>query len=160
MSRPIISIAAVFSILVPALGQTPSQSQGQSNCVTMIQSPAVRGIRLGMTAEEVFALFPGSSERLENRRAIEVAERSPYYGIANLYFQPSTYPSPAKERFAAIDSVLITLFDGRVTEVRVEYAGPNSSSKSPAWNNVDDFIAKLAEAFALPSAKYWFEKAQ
>jgi len=113
-----------------------------------------------MTAEEVFALFPGSSERLENRRAIEGAERSPYYGIANLFFQPSTYPSPAKERFAAIDSVFITLFDGRVTEVRIEYAGPNSSSKGPAWNNVDDFIAKLAEAFALPSAKYWFETAQ
>lgn len=63
-----------------------------------------------MTAEEVFALFPGSSERPENKSAILSAERPPNYGIATLSFQPSTYPSPAKERFAAIDSVSITLY--------------------------------------------------
>ena len=160
MSRSIITLFATVSLLVPTFGQTPNQSPGQSNCVTTIQSPAVRGIRLGMTAEEVFALFPGSSERPENKNAILSAEQPPNYGIASLSFQPSTYPSPVKERFAAIDSVFIRLFDGRVTEIRVEYAGPNSHPRGPAWNNVDDFIAKLSESFALPGAKLWFETSQ
>jgi hypothetical protein len=157
MSRSIITLFATVSLLVPTFGQTPNQSPGQSNCFTAIQSPAVRGIRLGMTAEEVFALFPASSERPENKNAILSAEQPPNYGIASLSFQPSTYPSPAKERFAAIDSVSITLFDGRVTDIQVAYAGPDSNPRGPVWNNVDDFIAKLSEAFALPAAKYWFE---
>jgi len=110
-----------------------------------------------MSAELVFALFPESSERPENKDAILSAEQPPNYGTARLYFRLSTYPSPAKERFAAIDSVSIVLFDGRVTEIHVEYTGP---PKGPNWKNVDDFIAKLSEAFGLPAAKYWFETSQ
>ena len=56
-------------------------------------------------------------DHLGARSAILSADLPPNYGMVRLYFRPSTYPSPAKERFAAIDSVSITLFDGSVTEV-------------------------------------------
>jgi hypothetical protein len=132
---------------------TFSQTSNQSTCnLTISQSPTVRGIRLGMSAEEVFALFPGSAERQDYKDAILSAQVSPNYGVARLYFQPAAYLSPAKERFSGIDSISITLFDGRATEISVAYTG---YPKGPSWLNVDDFITKLSDAFALPSAKDW-----
>ena len=155
MNRLVITLAAIVSIAVPTFSQTSNQSP----CgLTINQSPTVRGIKLGMTAEQVFALFPESAERPENKNAMSAAESSPNYGVARLYFQLSQYPSSARGKFAGIDSISTTLFDGRVTEVRVDYAGPNSyPSRGPAWPSVDDFIAKLSEAFALPGAKDWLQ---
>jgi hypothetical protein len=107
-----------------------------------------------MSAEEVFALFPGSAERPENKNPMLSAQVPPNYGVARLSFWLATYLSPAKERFSGIDSISITLFDGRATEIAVTYTG---YPKGPYWSNVDDFIAKLSEAFALPGARDWFQ---
>jgi len=104
-----------------------------------------------MSAEEVFALFPGSAERMENKNAMARAQVLPNYGVARLSFQLAEYPT-AKERFSGIDFMSITLFDGRATEISVAYTG---YPKGPSWLNVDDFITKLSDAFALPSAKDW-----
>jgi hypothetical protein len=134
---------------------TFSQTSNQSTCnLTITQSPTVRGIRLGMSAEEVFALFPGSAERMDYKNAMLSAQVPPNYGVARLYFQPAAYPSPAKDRFSGIDSISITLFDGRATEITVTYTG---YPKGPSWLNVDDFITKLSDAFALPGAKDWLQ---
>jgi hypothetical protein len=70
-------------------------------------------------------------------------------------------PSPARERFAGIDSIQTTLFDGSVTELQIRYVGSNSlPAKGPFWRNVDDFITKLSEALALPAAIEWLERNQ
>lgn len=128
--------------------------------MTADQSPALRGIRLGLNANEVFALFPDSSEN-KNKNAVASAEGRPHYGVARLFFQPPFPPSPAKERFAGIDSIQVTLFDDSVTELAIAYAGADSyPARGPVWHNVDDFITKLSEAFALPPAKDWVERSQ
>lgn len=166
MRRASAFLFVIVSILIPVIAQIPgnapiqstSQSTGQSNC-SLINPPAIRGIRLGMTTEEVFALFPGASERLENKTAIAAAAEAPHYGVAGLYFNRLSYPSSARENFAGIDSISITLFDGHVAELRIEYAGPNSQPRGAGWNHVDDFIAKLSEAFGLPEPKYWLDTA-
>lgn len=109
-----------------------------------------------MNFDQVFALFPESSA---NRNTVTSAAGDPNYGVARLYFQPPFLPSPAKERFAGIDSIQITLFDGSVTELRITYVGSNSNpAKGPFWRSVDDFITKLSEAFALPPPKEWLER--
>ena len=137
---------------------TFSQTSNQSTCnLTITQSPAVRGIRLGMSAEEVFALFPGGAESPENKNAMLSAQVPPNYGVASLYFYLWAYPPPSKERFSGIDSISITLFDGRATKISVAYTG---YPKGPSWFNVDDFITKLSEAFALPGAKDWLQSDQ
>ena len=157
--RLISTLLAVVSLLVPAVVSSGNQTSDQSSCsLTAEQSPTLRGVRLAMGAEQLLALFPESSS---TRNAIASADGHPHYGVASLFFQPPFLPSPAKERFAGIDSIGITLFDGSVTEVRMEYAGPTSHPiRGPAWRNVDDFITKLSEAYALPPAKDWFERSQ
>ena len=134
---------------------TFSQTSNQSTCnLTITQSPTVRGIRLGMSAEEVFALFPGGAESPENKNAMLSAQVPPNYGVASLYFYLWAYPPPSKERFSGIDSISITLFDGRATKISVAYTG---YPKGPSWSTVDDFITKLSDAFALPGAKDWLQ---
>ena len=111
-----------------------------------------------MTAEEVFSHFPGSNEDSFNKRAVESAARPPNYGLARIGFQRSLYPSPANEKLTGVDSISMTLFDDHVTDLHVQYAGPGSYSRGPSWPNIDDFIAKLSEAFGLPEPKYWMDK--
>jgi hypothetical protein len=109
-----------------------------------------------MTAEEVFALL---LEVRAAKSAVASAEGYPSYGVLSVSLQPAFSPQPARERFAGIESISVTLFDGRAAEIRVHYAGPNSHpSRGPAWTNVNDFIAKLSEAFRLPGANEWLER--
>lgn len=158
MMRLIVTLFTIVSVLVPGFGLTFSQSPDQSRCtLTLDKSPAVRGIRLGMGAEQLFALVPESVIK----DAVASAEGHPNYGVARLFLQAALYPLSARERFAGIDSIQITLFDGRVTEISVEYAGSGSyPARGPVWRNVDDFITKLSETFALPHAKDWLERSQ
>ena len=157
--RLIVNLFIIVSVLVPAFGQTSGQPPDQSRCtLTQDKSPAVRGLRLGMGAEQLFALLP---EGNVNKNAVESAEGHPNYGVARLFFQPPFFPSDARDRFAGIDSIQITLFDGRATELGIGYAGPNSHpARGPVWRNLDDFITKLSETFALPQAKDWLEHNQ
>ncbi len=153
--------AIVGSAQTPAQPQAPVQPQSNSKCsLTPAQAPAIRGIKLGMSTEEIVSLFPGSSQRPEIKKALESSEGYPNYGVARLGFQLLTYPTVAKDRFAGIDAVWVTLFDGRVAELRVNYAGLDSRPRGAVWPNVDDFIAKLSEAYALPAARDWRQGAQ
>lgn len=157
MRRSCASLLVLVFMLCPAIAQTPGNSPGKSNC-SLTGAPAIRGIRLGMTTEELFVLFPGAGERKDNRETIAAAEHPPHYGIARLSLWPLSFPSPARETLAGIESISITLFDGHITELRIEYAGPNSQPKGPTWNYVDDFIAKLSEPLGLPEHQYWIDK--
>jgi hypothetical protein len=153
--------AIAGSAQTPAQPQAPVQPQNTSKCsLTPAQAPAIRGIKLGMSTEEIVSLFPGSRQRPEIKTALESSEGYPNYGVARLYFQPSTYPTVAKDRFAGIEGISVTLFDGRVVELWATYAGRDSRPRGPVWPNVDEFIAKLSEAYALPSARDWRQVAQ
>lgn len=152
----ILSLLLVAGVASPALSQASGHPTSQPKCnLSFAQSPAIRGIQLGMSTQAVLALFPGSSEREDVKRELAAAGGAPNYGVARLYFQPFTYPSPAKERFAGIEHYSITLFDGRVTELTVRYRGHGSSPRGPFWKSVDDFLAKLVETYKLPEARDW-----
>ncbi len=152
----VVLAAIAGSAQIPAQPQPPAQPQNPSKCtLTPAQAPAIRGIKIGMSTEEILSLFPESSQRPDIKAALVQADGYPNYGVARLYFQPADYPSLAKDRFAGIDGISVTLFDSRVAELRVQYAGPNSRPRGPLWLNVDDFIAKLSEAYALPAARDW-----
>lgn len=111
-----------------------------------------------MTAEQLLALFPDSGEN--PARLIANAPNPPNFGVARLFFQPFVFTVPVREWFASIDSISITIFDGRVSEINLNYAGPGSNPRGPSWSNVDDFIEKLSGAFSLPQPKDWLERNQ
>jgi hypothetical protein len=160
MSRPFMNmfvfVTVVASMQAPAQPQAPVQPQNPSKCsLTPAQAPTIRGIKLGMSTEEILSLFPESNQRPDIKAELVQADGYPNYGVARFYFRLSDYPSVAKDRFAGIDGISVTLFDGRVAELGVHYAGPNSRPRGPFWLNVDDFIAKLSKAYALPDARDW-----
>jgi hypothetical protein len=128
--------------------------------LTAAQAPAIRGIKLGMSTEGILSLFPESGQKPEIKTALGNAEGYPHFGVARLSFQLSTYPTIAKDRFTGIDAVSVTVFDGRVAELLVNYAGRDSRPRGPFWPTVDDFIAKLSEVYALPGARDWLQAAQ
>src|SRR5687767_891314 len=107
MSRVIFSILSTLYLCVTLSAQTPDQQlPSQANCtLTLSQSPAIRGLKLGMTAEQLLSVFPESPQRAEFKQAIEKAQGYPNYGYARLYFQPMFSPAAVKDRFAGIEVI-------------------------------------------------------
>jgi hypothetical protein len=99
-----------------------------------------------MTTQELLSVFPGSSEDI--KRALDTSEGYPTFGVAKMGF----YTANDKDRFAGIQVINVVAFDGRLTEIMVGY---HTYPRGPRWLKVDDFIAKLSEAFTLPSAGNW-----
>lgn len=152
----VFAAALAACAAAPAFGQASAQTPGQLKCaLTMAQAPAVRGVRLGMKAEEVRALFADGTERPEVWGKLAVAANPPNFGVAQIYLQPGFHESPVKEKFAGVESFLLTVFDGRVAEMTVRYSGPQSIPKGPRWESVGDFVAKFAEAYRLPDEREW-----
>jgi hypothetical protein len=110
----------------------------------MAQVPDINGLKLGMTPEQVLALFPGSNEDAELRASLS-RPPSPL-GVASFVIRPDRYKS--KEQFAGITQITFTLLDGRVSSFSVGYNGPE-------WPHVDKFVAKFSEGTNLPPPDAW-----
>jgi hypothetical protein len=147
----ILFVTLVGSAQTPAQPQAPTQIQSLSTCnLTPSQSLAIRGIKLGMSAEQINSVFPSPGQRetvFQNTTG-----RYPKYGAVESVISPRDYPSIANDKFADVARVAVTLFNGRLTEFSVDYAGPPDG---PWWSDVDCFFAKLSGPFGLPPAKNW-----
>jgi hypothetical protein len=151
MNRLVMTFFALALVMVTAYAR-PSGPPAQSRCnLTEANSPNIRGIKLGMTTEQLLALFPGSGDKADIKDMLDKAKVPASFEAAYLTFDPTAYTS--RERFARINAVSVTIYKGRVVEFGVFYIGPSSSG--PAWRNVDEWIAKLSEAFSLPGAQEW-----
>jgi hypothetical protein len=122
-----------------------SAEQSSSNCsLTMAAAPVLNGLKLGMTPDEVLALFPGSKDDSEVKSYLL---RPPgRFGESELIIRPAKFDS--KEKFAGINQITLRLSDGRVYEFTVGYTGP-------AYSHVDQFVTKFVAGTNLPSADQW-----
>jgi hypothetical protein len=147
MNRISIAFLTLSLLTIPLYGRAIEPLLAQSRCnLSEANSPGVRGIRLGMSTEQLFALFPGSMKRKEMRDAVERAKAAPSSEVVYLSFNPAT-DAPG-ERFAGIDSVLAGIYQGRLADLTVLYVGAT-------WRTIDEWVAKLSEAFNLPGAQEW-----
>lgn len=112
--------------------------------LTAAQLPDLNGLRLGLTAEQVLALFPGSNADAELRSSL--AKPASPFGVSNFIINPVRYQS--KEKFKGINQITFTLLDGRVLSFSVGYDGPE-------WPHVDKFIEQFSEGKSLPPAEAW-----
>jgi hypothetical protein len=120
------------------------EQEPASNCsLRLPASPAVNGLRLGMTPDEVVALFPGSGEDANIRSSISSPDR---FGGIEFTITPSKYES--KDKFTGINQFVLRFLDGRVANIHVGYGGP-------AYSHVDKFVSKFAEGTSLPPADQW-----
>lgn len=153
------SLLVSIWIIVSAISFARGQALDQSKCVFNVdQSPSIRGLRLGMPVDELFAVFP---EERFNRNAL-MSQDDPNFGVGRLPLYVSSLSSQqTRERFDGIQLINIVLFDGRLAELDVNYTGPNSRpKKGPNWRGVDEFVTILSEALRLPPAKDWVDRGQ
>jgi hypothetical protein len=69
--------------------------------LTLAQAPAIRGLRLGMTSDELFAIFPANErEEFDRAQQLKSAELPPNYGFTSFRFPISNYAT--KEQFTGI----------------------------------------------------------
>ncbi len=146
--RHILVSAAVLLMAISTYGQT--ERSPQPCTLKIAQAPAVRGVKLGMTIEELFPLFPGMSDNGSIKYTLASDEGYPNFGEAYLGFTPSNWPG--KERFAGINSYHLRLFDHRIVGVSVTY---DQFPAGARWRNTDDLIQKFSESLHLPGPQNW-----
>jgi len=140
----------IFLGAASAVYGQPAPTQPSQCSLKLAQAPAVRGIKLGMSAEDLLAAFPGSAGEDGIRLSLSKADNYPNFGVVGMNIVPARYST--KERFAGIGYFNFVILDGRVAQYEVHYL---PAPQGPTWRDIDDFIAKLVEAFHVPAAKDW-----
>jgi hypothetical protein len=144
MKRLAIAFFTLAFMTITAYSQAPNQS-GCS--LTEATSPKIRGLRLGMTTQELLALFPGSTKRKEVKDALEKAKATASGDEAvYLGFDPAT--DAGKGEFVDVASVSAGLHKGKVMDLAIQYVGA-------PFATIDEWVAKVSEAFQLPGAQSW-----
>lgn len=124
---------------------TPVVASGSGPCTLKIsQAPIINGLKLGMTAEEVLALFPGSKEDTELRSALSAPPGR--FGNSSFVITPSKYKNAAS--YKGISRINISMLDSHTSNFTINYNGP-------AWPDVDKFVEDFRKDKNLPPADQW-----
>lgn len=127
-----------------------STTQEATPCtLTLVGAPTVNGVRLGMTADEVVALFPGS--KTDPAVSAALAKPAGQFGTLGFVIQPDKYTSKdpqAQTPVGGITRINFTLLDGRVWNFTASHNGPE-------WPHVDKFVSKFVEGTSLPPVDQW-----
>jgi hypothetical protein len=146
--------AIVFTmalLAVPANSQTSAQQSVESRCTAKFaQAISIRGVHLGMSADELFALFPWLAESPNIKSRLENAKEQPHFGVAAFVLEPRD--NAGKEKLAGISHLQVTLFDNRIVSYSVSYEDPPRGAQ---WDTTDEWIAKLSETLNLPDISEW-----
>ncbi len=119
------------AVLVLACALTGAAQSGQC-ALKPGQLPAVRGLRLGMTAAQLKTLYP--------RLVVGAADE---FGQARAQFQSEQLAQAEPLAFKGVDGLSINLVDGRVVEFGLTY-------ELLPWRDLDQFVAKTSEMLGLP----------
>jgi hypothetical protein len=147
MNKLAIAFVALAFVTVTAISQASNPQPARPKCnLTEATAPNVRGLKLGMSTQQLLALFPGITKRKEMKDASEKAKSATGAEAVYLGFEPAT--DADGQQFAGVESVSAGLRRGRVVDFSVQYGGAS-------WSAIDDWIAKLSEMFKLPGAQEW-----
>ena len=147
MKKVVIACLAFTMLAIPASVEVKGQQPVGSRCnLSEANSPSVRGVRLGMTTQQLLALFPAASKRKETRDALDKAKASAASETVYLSLDPSA--DGAGSQMAGVDLVAVGLNKGRVVDFNVSYSGP-------PWRTIDEWVGKLSESLRLPRAEDW-----
>jgi hypothetical protein len=145
-----VKVFLVIALLIIGVSSVSAQMteenvKAKEPCnLTLAQAPLIGGLRLGMTPDEVMALFPGSSEDSELRA--QLSKPATEFGATNFVVSPDKYKS--KDKFAGVSRIAFTLLDGRVYNFSITYKGP-------LYPHVDKFVESFVAGKNLPAADAW-----
>jgi hypothetical protein len=138
----------LFGTKTPETPKPEPPDQNTKCNLTLAQAPVIRGLRLGMTSDELFAIFPTNErEEFDRVQRLKSAELPPNYGYTVLQFSPSRYAS--KDRFDGIKGLTFELFDMKVVSIQADY------SDTSYFNSRDQFLEIISRHFGLPDFKGW-----
>lgn len=144
MKRTALAFFVLASITITGAGLSSHPTpQGRCN-LTAADAPALRGIRLGMSTDQLLALFPASTKRQEIKNALEKA-KAPDSEAVYLSFESA---DGNKDAFDGVAGISVGLYRGHTIDVSVQYVGHD-------LRNIDEWIAKLSETLKLPSREAW-----
>jgi hypothetical protein len=134
--------------------EPPPPPQKPACKLTLAQAPVIRGLRLGMTSDELFAIFPGNErEEFDRAQQLRSAELPPNYGYTYLDLYTSKYP--IKDQFMGIGSFRFELFDKKVVNIITNY------TNTPQFDSTRQLMEIITRQFGLPEYKdgpdseYW-----
>jgi len=133
----------------PISGTGTASAQEKPHCaLTLAAAPAIEGLKLGMSSDEVFAVFPGAKSDPEVTSFLTSRNQ---LGMSEAVVQPAKYApkeDQAKPKIGEVTQITLTFLDGRVSSLNVAYNGP-------AWSKVDDFVGDfLKHKNLLPVAEW------
>lgn len=126
LTRTFIAIGFIFT----CIAVVPAQEQCKLN---VAQLPTLRGLRLGMTTEQVRSVFPGmQSEAKGDLGQINTSVSRDYSGTNGPIFKD-------------IYGIDFTFFDNKLVDFTIQY------DYSVHWDTLESFIAKVSESLRLPN---------
>jgi hypothetical protein len=147
MNKFAVTFFTLALLTLSATSQASNPYPAQTRCnLTEASAPAVRGLKLGMSTQQVLTMFPGITKNREMKDSIDRAKSATGGEAVYLGFNPVT--DGEAPQFAAIESVGLAVYKGHVVDISVQYGGAT-------WRTIDEWIAKLSESFNLPNARDW-----
>ena len=121
-----------------------AQSEQKKDCsLTKADASVMGALKLGMTQDEVLAVFRGIKDDPELRS--QLSRPPSRLGVSNFVIQASKLEP---KDFAAFSHFTFNLLDGRVLSMNIGYNGP-------AYSKVDEFVTRFVEGTNLPPADQW-----
>ena len=146
MNKLNVTIVAITLVTISAVSQADNNSPQARCTLTESTAPSIRGLRMGMSAQELLAVFPNITKKKELKDTIDQAKSATTSEPVYLGFDPAI--DGDARQFTGVDSVSAGLYKARVVDISVQYSGGT-------WQTVDEWIAKLSETFKLPGARDW-----
>lgn len=139
-------LALAFSTNAAYAQVTAPQTSPSGCAITEGTAPEVRGLRLGMSIDQVLALFAGANRNKELKETIDQARKAPQGEMIYVSLDPAT--DSGGRAFDGVNSVAVGFHRGRVADFSIIYVGLS-------WRTVDEWVDKVAESLKLPNARAW-----
>jgi hypothetical protein len=145
--RRLLAIGLLLAAASVAAGQAVGErGAGEKPAcgMTAAEAPDVKGLRLGLTTQHVFELFPGSADDPDIRAALSAT--AGMFGAATFIIKPEAYAS--NSAYAGVNNVLLRFVEGRLSSFTVGFS-------AHAWPHVDEFVSSFTKGTGLPPADAW-----
>jgi len=151
-----------------AFSQTPNQNEGGSACkLTYAQLPAIRGLKLGMSIEELATLLYSDKSKLQTDLLVQSAQGSPAFGRYSFTASTTgsfsiswknvsiTIPKISTEVFQGIKRIYFDFFDDHIISYTVDYGAGNGDQRAVVWDNVKELVDLFSKTYHLPEPSAW-----
>jgi hypothetical protein len=124
----------------PAAPQTDKAEAPQCKR-TLEQAPELRGLKLGMSLQQVSKLYPGATTKFS-----AAGMRNKVYGLEEREISRDAEHGASASRLADVHAIELDFIDGRLYRMRIYY------DKSISWDDVEEFALRVSGGLNLPSA--------